>query len=110
MFSKLLWEELRQLLNQVDLAGAEGRDVLGCPEHDWLVELLVESRLTRYLVFVCVEPGVRTRLMCGYLDGILDEAERRTFLGHMEVCQRCREEVEVIRLASGLWKRLRQEE
>jgi len=106
VFSKLLWQELGQLLDQVDLAGAQGHDVLGCPEYDWLVELLSESRLTRYMVFVCVEPGVRRDLMSKYLDRVLGEEDREVFLGHTMVCERCREELEAIRLACQLRNKL----
>jgi hypothetical protein len=106
VFSKLLWQELGQLLDQLDLAGAQGQDVLGCPEYDWLVELLSESRLTRYLVFVCVEPRVRKEFMSKFLDGALGESDREVFLGHTTVCERCREELDVIRLSCLLRDKL----
>ena len=108
MFSQLLWQELGRWLDRVDHAGALGRNVLNCPASEWIAELLAESRLTRHLTLVCVDPTMRATFLPGWVNGKLDQLERAIFVEHLKICSRCRQEIVAIRQADWLWRLLRE--
>ena len=105
MFTRQLWQEIGRALDRVDRAGARGNNVLDRPGCEEMVEMLLESRLTRYLAFVCVEPPMR-RFLRPALAHRLAEREQTRWVAHLKVCDRCREELKATKIASMLWQRL----